>query len=119
MAIVTPLLLTMLFGIIEFSWAMSVQQTLTNASREGCRTATIKGMTEQDIRDRVDSYMEPAGLSGFTVDIVRSTALNPTESVTVSIPYADISLVGGFFPGLESKTLTATCSMRKEGSVGS
>jgi Flp pilus assembly protein TadG len=115
MAVVTPLLLTLVFGIIEFSWAMNVQQSLTNAAREGCRTAAIKGTTDQEVQDRVDEYLGATGLTTYWTDITRSTVGNPTESVTVSIYYGDISLVGGFFPGLEYKTLTATCSMRKEG----
>ncbi len=115
MAIVAPLLLTLVFGIIEFSWAMSVQQTLTNAAREGCRTAVIKGATDQEIRNRVDGYLGAAGLAGYTIALTRATTGNPTEVVAVSIPYAQISLIGGYFPILESKILTATCSMRKEG----
>ncbi len=115
MAVVTPFLLTLVFGIIEFSWAMSVQQTLTNAAREGCRTAVIKGTTEQDVLDRVDNYMGLSGLEGYWVNLDRSEPNDPTETVTVSIYYGNISLVGGYFPILESKTLTGACAMRKEG----
>lgn len=116
MAVVAPLLLTLVFGIIEFSWMMSVQQTLTNAAREGCRTAVIKGTGEQDIRNRVSAYMSPAGLANYEVNITRATSDDPTETVTVSLNYGEIALVGGYFPGVSSKVLTATCSMRKEGS---
>ncbi len=116
MAVVTPVLLTLVLGVIEFSWAMSVQQSLTNAAREGCRTAVIKGSTDQDILDRVNGFMSPTGLTCYWVEMTRATVPDPTESVTVSIYYADISLVAGYFPGLEEKILTATCSMRKEGS---
>lgn len=115
MAVVTPLLLTLVFGIIEFSWAMSVQQSLTNAAREGCRTAIIKGMNDGDITSRIDAYLGASGLTGYTVNITHGTTADPTETVTVTIPYSDISLVGGFFPGLEAKTLIGSCSMRQEG----
>jgi len=120
MAVVTPLLLTLVFGIIEFSWAMSVSQSITNAAREGCRTAVIQGTTTADITGRVDAYLGSGGvgLEGYWVDITRATTTDPTETVTVSINYSDVSLVGGYFEWLESlhgKTLSATCSMRKEG----
>lgn len=120
MAVVTPLLLTLVFGIIEFSWAMSVSQSITNAAREGCRTAVIQGTTDTDITDRVDDYLGPGGvgLEGYWVDVTRATTIDPTETVTVSIQYSEVSLVGGYFEWLESlhsKTLAATCSMRKEG----
>ena len=115
MAVVTPFLLTLVFGIIEFSWAMSVQQTLTNAAREGCRTAVIKGTSEQDVLDRVDNYMSLSGLEGYWVNVDRSEPNDPTETVSISIYYGNISLVGGYFPILDSKTLTGACAMRKEG----
>jgi Flp pilus assembly protein TadG len=115
MAVVTPLLLTLVFGIIEFSWMMSVQQTITNAAREGGRTAVLRGTTDQEIRDRVNAYMNPSGLTSHKTSVVRATVMDPTETVTVSLYYGDISLVGGFFPGLTDRTLTATCAMRQEG----
>ncbi|MBN1341196.1 MAG: pilus assembly protein [Phycisphaerae bacterium] len=116
MAVVSPLLLTLVFGIIEFSWAMSVNQTLTQAAREGCRTAIIKGTTDSDITSRVATFMSASGLTGYTVDLTRATVDDPTETVRVSIPYGNVSLICGYFPILESKTLTSACSMRKEGS---
>lgn len=115
MAVVMPILLTLVFGIIEFSWAMSIQQSLTNAAREGCRTAVIKGSTEDDINQRIASFMNAAGIQGYSVDIVRATEQDPTETVTVSIPYCQVSLIAGYFPILESKILTGMCAMRKEG----
>jgi Flp pilus assembly protein TadG len=118
MAVVTPILLTLVFGIIEFSWYMSSQETLTNAAREGCRTAVIQGTTDQQIRDRITSYLTAAGLSGTTIELQRSTAQDPTETVRLSLPYSQISLLGScgsFFPSLSSKMLRAACSMRKEG----
>ena len=41
MAVVTPLLLAVLFGIIEFGWLFTVQHTLVNAAREGARTGVL------------------------------------------------------------------------------
>ena len=55
MAVVTPLLVTLLFGIMEFGRRFMVYQTLVQAAREGCRTAVLQGSTEQDIRTRVAS----------------------------------------------------------------
>jgi Flp pilus assembly protein TadG len=114
MAIVAPLLLSILFGIIEFGWVFMVRQTMTTAAREGCRVAALQGSTEQDILDRVSGYMQPAGLSGYEVTTTRATPDDPTETVRITIPYADVSLLGGYF-GPTDFNLGATCSMRKEG----
>ena len=114
LAVVLPLLLTIVFGIIEFGWVFMVRETLTNASREGCRVAVLQGSSEQDVRDQVAASMNPAGLSGYTVEITRSTPGNANETVRILIPYADVSLLGGYF-GPTNFNLGSTTVMRKEG----
>ena len=114
LAVVLPLLLTLVFGIIEFGWVFMVRETLTNASREGARVAVLQGSTEQNIRDQVAASMNPAGLSTYTVQIARSSPGNANETVKVLIPYADVSLLGGYF-GPTDFNLGATTVMRKEG----
>ena len=116
LAVVLPLLLTIVFGIIEFGWVFMVRETLVNASREGCRVAVLQGSTQQDVTDQVDASMAGAGLSSYSVQITSSTPGNPNETVQVLIPYADVSLLAGyFFGGSTDFNLTATTVMRKEG----
>jgi Flp pilus assembly protein TadG len=115
LAVVLPLLLTIVFGIIEFGWVFMVRETLVNASREGCRVAVLQGSTQQDVTDQVDASMAGAGLSSYSVQITSSTPGNPNETVQVLIPYADVSLLGGYFGGTTNFNLTATTVMRKEG----
>lgn len=110
-----PLLLTLVFGIIEFGWIFMVRETITNASREGCRVAVLQGSTEQDIRDQVAASMGGAGLSSYSVEITNSTPGNPNETVKVLVPYADVTLLGGYFVGSTNFNLAATTVMRKEG----
>ena len=114
LAVVLPLLLTLVFGIIEFGWVFMIRETLTNSSREGCRVAVLQGSTEQNIRDQVATSMSPTGLSTYTVQITRSSPGDPNETTQVLIPYADVSLLGGFF-GSTDFNLGATTVMRKEG----
>jgi Flp pilus assembly protein TadG len=114
MAVLAPLLLTIMLGIIEFGWVFMVRQTMTTAARGGARVATLQGTTETDIEDRVNDYMSPSGLSTYTITITRATEEDPTETVRIQIPYADVSLVGGYF-GPTNFNLSATSSMRKEG----
>ena len=116
LAVVLPLLLTLVFGIIEFGWIFMVRETLTNASREGCRVAVLQGSTQQNVTDQVAASMAGAGLTSYSVDITSSTPGNPTETVTVKMPYADVSLLAGyFFGGSTDFNLSATTVMRKEG----
>jgi Flp pilus assembly protein TadG len=113
-AIISPLLLTLVFGVIEYGWVFTVRQALSNAAREGARTAVLRGVTDTEIEDRVNYYLAAFGLTGQTINIQHSTSSDPTETVTVSIPYADVTLLGSFF-GNTDFDLSFSCSMRKEG----
>ncbi len=113
LAVVTPVLLTMLFGIVEFGWLFTVGQGLVTAAREGARTAVLPGSTVADVESRVTQYMQPLGLTGYTTQVSTDGGGEPDGTVTVSIPYANVTLVAGYFGGLTGD-LTATCAMRKE-----
>jgi Flp pilus assembly protein TadG len=116
MAIVSPLLFTMLFGIIEYGWVFTIKQTLTNAAREGCRTATLEGSTDTQINSTITTYLGATGLRSvdYTIALTHATTSNPIEKVIISVPYGKVSLLGGFF-GSTNWSLGATCTMRKEG----
>ena len=114
MAVVTPILLTMLFGIIEYGWVFSVKQALVTAAREGARTAALPGSTDEEVEQRVANFLNPLGLTTYNVELERATIDDPTETVHVTIPYADVTLIGSFF-GSTDYDLGARCSMRKEG----
>lgn len=114
MAVVTPLLLTLLFGMIEYGWLFTVRQAMVTAAREGARTAALPGSTDADIQGRVTNYMQPLGLTTYQLTLTHATAGTPVETVQISLPRTDASLLGCYF-GQHSGNITATCSMRKEG----
>ena len=113
LAVVTPILLTMLFGIVEFGWMFTVRQALVTATREGARTAVLPGSTVQAVEIRIGEYLQPLGLSGYTTQVATDSGGEPDGTVSVSIPYANVSLVSGYFGGLDGD-LIAVSAMRKE-----
>jgi hypothetical protein len=115
MAIVTPLLITMLFGIIEYGWLFTVRQALVSGAREGARTASLPGATAGEVQERVTDCMTPLGLSGYstTVTMDPNDPDSPSGRVRVAIPYVQVSLLGNYF-GHTSGELEATAEMRKE-----
>jgi len=115
-AVVLPLLLTVLFGIIEYGWIFMVRQALQTAAREGCRLAVLQTTDAPytEVVDRVNQVMAPTGLTTYNIDMTHADAVNPVESVTVRVPFADVSLMGNFF-GPRTGNIGGTCSMRKEG----
>ena len=112
-AVVLPLLVTILFGIIEYGYVFMVRLTLEHSAREGCRLASLSTSAPPytNVTGRVNEAMEGTGLSSYTVQITSGVC---EETVRVSIPYDDVSIVGGFF-GTHSYDLVGRCTMRKEG----
>ena len=91
MAIVLPLFILIVLGIVEFGRALMVNQILVNAAREGGRRAVIPGATDAEVNGIVDGHMNSAGITGFT----RTLAVNGTvaslatakshDEITVSV----------------------------------
>lgn len=115
-AVVLPLLLTILFGIIEYGWIFMVRQTLQTSAREGARIAILQTSTAPytAVYSRIAEVMGPTGLTTYTVTPTHATTADPVETIEVTIPYNDVSLLGGFF-GTHTYDLRGSCSMRKEG----
>ena len=125
-AIVTPLLLLLVFGIADFGLMFQRYEVLTNAAREGARVAALPGYVAADVQNRVTQY-----LTGSAVTPVTTTYLTPApvnvggacitlRGATVTYDYSFIALGGiiKLFPGgsgFTTKTLTATALMRYEG----
>jgi uncharacterized membrane protein len=116
-AVILPLLLVILFGIIEYGYVFMVRLTLQNAAREGCRIAVLQTTVEpySEVSTRVEQIMATTGISSYGVAMTHATdPCNPMETVTVSVPYTDVSLMGGFF-GEHDYDLIGAAAMRKEG----
>lgn len=122
MAVVSPLLLTLIFGVIEFGNSFMVRQILTNAAREGVRVAAIQPVADNDeIRQAVrDAMSEVSGipLPDGNIEITHwckyaDGTPNFTEMVRVTLDYDDVVLFGTFF-GIWND-LVAVSAMRKEG----
>jgi Flp pilus assembly protein TadG len=115
-AIVAPLLVLLILGMIEFGRMIMVQQILTNGAREGARKAVLPGVTDTMVQKTIDDYLKNADIKGFSRSVSPSTdsaAGGTSITVTVSVPYKDVTWlpVGQF---LTDKTLSASVVMRKE-----
>jgi|DewCreStandDraft_1066081.scaffolds.fasta_scaffold00058_64 Flp pilus assembly protein TadG len=84
-ALALPLLVLLIFGIIDFGRALNVVVILSNAAREGARAGIARGATDDEIRTRAQAI---AGLAGnVTVEILpgpRAT-LNSGQTLTVRV----------------------------------
>src|SRR5262245_1303901 len=77
MAVVAPLLLTMLFGIIEFGWLFTVRSTLVNAAREGARLGALPDVSANEVEARVRESLTAMQLDdNCTVNVTEPTPEN-------------------------------------------
>lgn len=121
-AMVSPVLFLLIFALFEFSRMVMVQQALTNATREGCRTATLATTTTQSavddkIRDYLASVISNASdTSQVQVTVTPSTlsGLSPGTEITCAIQvlYSDVSWLPSRILG--SSVLRATSTMERE-----
>jgi Flp pilus assembly protein TadG len=125
MAVVLPLLLTLVAGIVDFGFLLQSFEVVTNAAREGARIRVLPGYTNQDAIDRVASYVTASGLPGTPSTVVSPLTItpgggSPFPAVQVSVSYTYqfamlrpiAVLFGRTFP--VNKTFTATSVMRVE-----
>ena len=117
-ALVAPVFLLFLMGIMEFGRVMMVQNVLITAAREGARAAIITGATAASVQAKATSYASTCGVPGTTATVVPanlSTATTTTPiKVTVSVNFNNVSwLPAPWF--LKNKTLSGSTSMRLEG----
>ena len=122
-ALMMPIFLLMLIGILEFGRAVMIHQVITNATREAARHAIIKGANEKFVLNTVHEYLDSAAISqGGRVVQIRNSSGQPSaitdidshEEVTVfvSIPFADNSF--GMTQWFVGKNITTQVSMRRE-----
>lgn len=123
-AVVAPIFMLLVFGMMEFGRAIMVQQVLVNASREGARQAVLDGATTTDVQDQVNLYLDPSGIDGESIAyfVNGSQVSNPTGNnsafgdaigVEVSVNFSNVSwmpvpkYIGG-------AVLRARSTMRRE-----
>lgn len=85
-AMILPILLLILLGIIEFGRFYNAWLMVTHASREGSRMASLGGTTLQ-IEERVDTVMEVLDTSRISVVITPSGVKSRGDMVTVKVTY--------------------------------
>jgi Flp pilus assembly protein TadG len=124
-AIVLPLMLLVLFGIIDFGLLFQRYHVVTNAAREGARVAVLPGYGDADVQTRVAQFLTAAGLTETATvpPPVRSSVSLGAQcisvvSVSVDYPYS-YSAIGGlasYFGGsaFSNSGLRATAAMRSE-----
>ena len=125
MVIVLPLLFMLLFATVEFSVLMARWQVLSNAAREGARTAVVfrsgctPGTVEAEVRQKVKDYSALLGISLADGDITVTGvcgAADTSSTVTATFIH-NFTVIPNFAQSVSTSiTLTGRSAMRNEGS---
>ncbi len=131
-ALVLPVLVMLLLGIIEFSRALQVGHMVTNVAREGARQSIVTGSSNSDIEDiALDRLQELLSLSSEDVAqclvniTVEAAVGNPDPAdevanalpgdicrIEISVPYTVAQYTNLGF--LNSAEFLGVCAMRHE-----
>ena len=129
MALVLPIFMMVVMGIIEFGRAMMVSQLITNAARYGVRLAIVDGSTNAAVTTAIQTFLTQTtsvAATNVTVTItVTPAAGNPSASnlvenalpkdlcaVSISVPFSKVALTAGTY--LKTTNLRGACTMPHE-----
>ncbi|KDB05820.1 TadE family protein [Burkholderia sp. lig30] len=123
-AILLPLLLLILFGIVEFGLLMYDKAVITNASREAARAGVVLKTPKPTVTDiqnvalnYCQNYLISLGTSAtptVTVPSGQGGTFGQPLTVTVSYRYTGLALAAMINPITGPMTLTATTVMNNE-----
>ena len=68
-ALVFPILLLVVLGIVDFGFLFQRMEVVTNAAREGARIAVLPGYATGDVQARVQNYVQTGGLPTTTAPL--------------------------------------------------
>jgi len=114
-ALVVPVLLALVLGIIEFGWLFNGWITITGSAREGARSAAVvKDFVDENEEDGVPFYIrETVERHTSSFESVNIEIIPASEEVTVVVR-GDIQPLVGFFVSGELVALSAEATMRQE-----
>jgi Flp pilus assembly protein TadG len=117
-ALLLPVLLLLLFGVIDFGRALNAQITLTQAAREGARLAAL-GQLIGPVQTRVTAAA--TGVSPVTATLTTScpagagTGVDAVVKVTYTFTF--VTPIGAFAAMFGSVTYGSTLSLSAQGEM--
>jgi hypothetical protein len=111
-AILAPLLIVLLFGIIDFAWILTQHQDVRHGAREAARLAAVNSGAVGSMVPLVCSAMSDPSLT--TVDYVDGTTgtIGETGTVTINSPvtaltgFLTLPFAGSLYPTSFTEVIT-------------
>ena len=98
LALVLPVFLTLLLGMLECARLGMAVQVVTAAAREGCRVAALPGNTAATAQTRVNTVLSDSGFPSANISLTPSDPTTATGgaaiTLSLSIPFSKLSWLG-------------------------
>ncbi len=115
-ALLLPVFLMLVMGVIDIARAYSALQVVTNSAREGARLGIIPGTAPAAVTTQVNNFLAAGGQVGCAtagVNLGTGGAAGSNTQVTVSCNF--VTLTGTLIPGWTGTIVLAqTATMRHE-----
>ena len=129
-AMVLPVFMAMMLGIVEFGRAMMVGQLVTNAAREGARQSIIDGSSNSQVEQQIKDFLQDTLNITDPASVLVTITVTPAPGnddpgnevafaqprdlckVEVSIPYNLVSFLPLQY--LDGESFVGDSSMRHE-----
>ena len=122
LAFTAPILFMLVFGMIDVGRAVMVQNLITNAARDGARSAVLDGASASEIETQVAEYLAASSINGAIATVspnpLSLADLGDPVSVNVQVPFGSVSWLPSSLY-FKDANLQATVVMRREVSNGS
>lgn len=114
-AFMIPILMSLIFGAIEFGSMLHMRHTMLHAAREAARTLAVQGGTVADAEAVATELLPASEDINFEVAATRPGPDDPERDVRVeiSVPFAEASL-GDMFGLFGDDRMSVEITMRSE-----
>lgn len=115
MALMMPILIGLIFGMVEFGYFFYLKHNLQAAAREGARVGSTLNSNDSEAVSRASAFLSSANLSPGSFSI-SSTTSGDTITVTVEATWGNVGILHlPLIPLPDSKVVKGVAVMRKEG----
>ena len=98
-AVIAPVLLLIVFGIIQLGQYFLVLNSMTNVAREAARTMVIGALDQTQIEQMIMNEMQQITSASIQVSAIAADPLDSTDifhEVTISAPLSEVILTDPF-----------------------
>lgn len=116
MALILPIMLLLLFGIIDIGRYYWAQHSVVHAVNEATRLAVLEGVTEDEINRVVTFHLRDWDKTLVPQVVENASGAGSTASVTVSVsmPFTFLLLPGFVAGKFAPRTISHSVTMRSE-----